>query len=763
MPNNSNNIASLLEREKQIKINQAGAASRRATLDASSKKLSEAQESLTGKRNERAALVADLNSPERLESYRQANQDAHAALRVAYFNAYGRTPNNEEMQSLAERFKSGEISMSWIETQLSKTSEDIQLLNSARQANQVMRQFRTDMERASEMSSEIESAEAELQGAQAEHDAAAADLAAYESSHQLVSPFEGLTDEDLEFIKQHAVMYAEILDSQYENFNANSGVLISNYTNRNNADSRLVDIRNLPSNKNFRTFYNTKLDSNNMDLKTPARSYFLTDYKFAESLTLVNDLQKEPKIPMLILNEFQPYESISPGDILNGLGEFISKVVLSMFGFAGEPILTGGGKLITNAFINKYAKNTRQIYTDAATRGGPKYFTSDPIKIIQNMFMAGRWLNTYEIPYFGGQYLKANYSQNWQLGDSAGFLGSGFSNMTKMMGIDFPSNPKFKADMSKGRENIEVEFYLLNTDNNWLKRNFQFLNAIYAGTNWLHLPYCFIRPPNVYHVECPGRFQIYWAAMDITVTFEGKLRRNEQVSNELHDFSNAITKDMLWPEAWKINITLRDLTPNNFNLYAEYYLHGMNAAELAAIDGSQLKNVQGTLQDLYDYFNGFFNDGEIKKLIDEGTSGVKELLESVKEKLKTIKDGGNLSKDDVLTALGIDPNKNGMESANAEINMEAVQSARIGGIQQSGGSAFRHMNQEKFDEIERESFRQRAAIYAELASTSGVAKHAREYWQGPEGQAVLRQVDETLTETRNGLEKTADNLLGGNK
>jgi hypothetical protein len=39
------------------------------------------------------------------------------------------------------------------------------------------------------------------------------------------------------------------------------------------------------------------------------------------------------------------------------------------------------------------------------------------------MFNGGKWLNTYEIPFYGKDYLEAKNSKTWSLGDSKGFLG----------------------------------------------------------------------------------------------------------------------------------------------------------------------------------------------------------------------------------------------------------------------------------------------------------------------------------------------------
>ena len=151
------------------------------------------------------------------------------------------------------------------------------------------------------------------------------------------------------------------------------------------------------------------------------------------------------------------------------------------------------------------------------------------------------------------------------------------------MGIDYPANPKFTPDMNSGQQ-ISTEFFLINSNSSWLKKNFQFIQAIFAGTMWLHMKYCIIQSPNVYHVLCPGRFQMYWAAIDSEVTFEGKLRKNEKVSEELMKLGiKSVDKGMLWPDAWKIRLTIRNLTPNSFNLYADYYERGYCSDEVAEL------------------------------------------------------------------------------------------------------------------------------------------------------------------------------------
>jgi hypothetical protein len=157
--------------------------------------------------------------------------------------------------------------------------------------------------------------------------------------------------------------------------------------------------------------------------------------------------------------------------------------------------------------------------------------------------------------------------------------------------------------MKDGGKNLKSSFYLVNTNKQWLIKNFQFIQAFFAGTSWLHMKYCMIRPPNVYHVLCPGRFQIYWAAIDMTVTFEGKLRRYPEVGKKLKELGiKSIDEDMLWPEAWKVDVNIRDLTPNNFNLYAEYYQHGFNADEIRSLE--DYISASDAIREIGDYLKG---------------------------------------------------------------------------------------------------------------------------------------------------------------
>lgn len=66
-------------------------------------------------------------------------------------------------------------------------------------------------------------------------------------------------------------------------------------------------------------------------------------------------------------------------------------------------------------------------------------------------------------------------------------------NLTKIaqsnLPIDYPTSPTFMLNAvgNTGYSPIQFSFYLINKDDAWLERNFRFLTAFYAGTQWLQM------------------------------------------------------------------------------------------------------------------------------------------------------------------------------------------------------------------------------------------------------------------------------------
>jgi hypothetical protein len=85
--------------------------------------------------------------------------------------------------------------------------------------------------------------------------------------------------------------------------------------------------------------------------------------------------------------------------------------------------------------IEKISNNPSLLYNTSHKKDGSsidlsndirdrRYFSEDPVQVVQNMFNGGKWLNTFQIPYYGNDYLISNFSEDWNQTGSEAFLGS---------------------------------------------------------------------------------------------------------------------------------------------------------------------------------------------------------------------------------------------------------------------------------------------------------------------------------------------------
>lgn len=62
------------------------------------------------------------------------------------------------------------------------------------------------------------------------------------------------------------------------------------------------------------------------------------------------------------------------------------------------------------------------------------------------LFQSGKWLNTYELPFFNNTYLQANENQNWTTG-ALSQTTKGNAGVTEFLkeglNIDLPMKPEF--------------------------------------------------------------------------------------------------------------------------------------------------------------------------------------------------------------------------------------------------------------------------------------------------------------------------------
>lgn len=164
---------------------------------------------------------------------------------------------------------------------------------------------------------------------------------------------------------------------------------------------------------------------------SPSKSFYMSakDFLFSESLNLVDTAINIPEIQPIILNEFQPDNQVYWVKGLASIGKSFfdvakngesdtSKVLnfaSSIFGSSFGTFAVGAGKAIAqNMMITRYSLDPSKLYGKNADLGD-----LSPINTVRNMFKSGRWLNTYELPFFGANsntYLIANQFDKWQTG-----------------------------------------------------------------------------------------------------------------------------------------------------------------------------------------------------------------------------------------------------------------------------------------------------------------------------------------------------------
>lgn len=106
------------------------------------------------------------------------------------------------------------------------------------------------------------------------------------------------------------------------------------------------------------------------------------------------------------------------------------------------------------------------------------------------------------------------------------------------------------------------------------------MQALFAGTSWLQMKVGFIVATNVYHVLVPGRFQIHWASLNSKFETVGRLRTC-QYMHAAHPDIKSIQADTLWPEAWKVTLTINPISMFNYNVHNDYLVYGFGQQRIA--------------------------------------------------------------------------------------------------------------------------------------------------------------------------------------
>lgn len=323
-----------------------------------------------------------------------------------------------------------------------------------------------------------------------------------------------------------------------------------------------------------------------------SRSFTLRDYKWSEDYEINGNtpLVDYDAVPKLILVEKQPKKKVDWSKILSdmtALGDLPLIQAVTRFATTGAQT---GSQVAGSAYLNNLAAQFSSSVDESS-----KLLDISSIEGL----IEGDVLGTYEIPFYNNTYLRSDTKDGWSIGnalDSAGRMGELLNDGFNMNII---KSPQWSNNNTEGM-GWETEFHLLNDDLEALRKNFMFINSLFPGTQWVHIPgngnlseqvekahnavgsfvethaqgssignlsLAYAKSPNIFKVECPGRFLQLFVAIDMTVEFVGNVRKMP-----LHTKLDMpmLNKDTLYPDAYKITLSARDLTPSCFNVYANY-------------------------------------------------------------------------------------------------------------------------------------------------------------------------------------------------
>jgi hypothetical protein len=200
--------------------------------------------------------------------------------------------------------------------------------------------------------------------------------------------------------------------------------------------------------------------------------------------------------------------------------------------------------------------------------------------------LPGKWVGRYEIPFFNNSFMKTKTKDSWSMGNAMADASDGVVGAIRdglQLNVQDVPVWNFNNDQQEGI-NWSTSFFLVNDNIGNVKKNISFLMSFIAGSYWVQLDGSTYHCPNLYRVECPGRFFELYTSLDIQVQYYGKTRKllKNDVSNNLFDNTyrfklchELLNNNQLFiPEAYEVKIDSKSLQPNAFNIQYNYFING---------------------------------------------------------------------------------------------------------------------------------------------------------------------------------------------
>jgi len=346
------------------------------------------------------------------------------------------------------------------------------------------------------------------------------------------------------------------------------------------------------------------------DIFSFKRDDFYWFSKEQKNSNLVND-EDYKNVPYLIINEFQPDYAVNMGDLSDfywktagglakeganllgatagalagvkvggfGLGDNMTKLASSVVGGGAATVVAATENVASTGLRIGGEQKVNDIISNVESAGNDPnknpLLLDNPINFVRNM-ISGKYIKKFIVPYFGEDYIHAS-GDGWKSSGMEKVIGPTLKKwISNAMPMEFPGVPEWSNE-NGGNDcpEIKVEIDLFNTDIDSASKNFIFLNAITAGAYWLQIDRI-QKSPNLYTIECPGRFYYYYCKLNLDIKTYGK---NRIVSEEIKTFikeNSFVGRDFFIPDVWHVTMSLKSLMPNNFNMYVAYALNKLD-------------------------------------------------------------------------------------------------------------------------------------------------------------------------------------------
>jgi hypothetical protein len=203
-----------------------------------------------------------------------------------------------------------------------------------------------------------------------------------------------------------------------------------------------------------------------------------------------------------------------------------------------------------------------------------------PIELYRDFF-TGKYVRSFELPLTDPFYQDIGSPDEWSgiadVRTPSEQLNKILTFIKANAPVENPLVPEWKNSNSD-KITLTSEFHLYNNNLENLAKNFKFLQALLSGAFWLQISYR-QSSPNIYTVHVPGTVHIMYAAIYIQVEQIGNRRQlysNEELKSLTTGLDIKLDSDAMFPDAYKVVVSLRSLVPNSFNTYINFILDGVN-------------------------------------------------------------------------------------------------------------------------------------------------------------------------------------------